>query len=102
MESDDDRGVQRHPLFCEMLYYDDMQNENDEHAINFWKECSRWVKFEETVEEEGTRWSKPHITLITIQSLLQIRNCLSKGGSLFDHNVESFNDLIGKLSFTFK
>lgn len=92
----DDRGVTRRPLFCEMLYYDDTEDENDIEKIHFWKECSRWIKFEETVEEGGTRWSKPHITILTIQSLLQIRNCLNKGGTLFDAQAETYAELIGK------
>ena len=32
-----------------------------------WVEISRWIKYQETVEPEGNRWSKPHVSTPTLQ-----------------------------------
>uniref|UniRef100_A0A915KQ15 Band 3 cytoplasmic domain-containing protein n=1 Tax=Romanomermis culicivorax TaxID=13658 RepID=A0A915KQ15_ROMCU len=92
LESDeDDASFHPRPIFCEMLYFDaDVDDPNAE----CWKESSRWIKFEETVEEAGTRWSKPHVTLLTIRHLLQIKNSLTKGLTLFDVSVQNFAELV--------
>lgn len=57
---------------------------------------SRWVKFEETVERAKDRWSKPHIPLLTLQSIFQLKNCLKRGLVLLDLDVPSFPFLVGK------
>ena len=44
----------------------------------------RWVKFEEDVEDTGKRWSKPHVTTLSLHSLLELRNLLTKGVVLLD------------------
>lgn len=56
----------------------------------------RWIKYEETVEGSKERWSKPHIPLLTLQSLLQLRNCLKRGVMLLDLEVRTFPQLVGK------
>uniref|UniRef100_A0A8C4DPU2 Anion exchange protein n=1 Tax=Dicentrarchus labrax TaxID=13489 RepID=A0A8C4DPU2_DICLA len=49
-----------------------------------WKESARWVKFEEKVEEGGERWSKPHVSTLTLHSLFELRTCLQTGSILLD------------------
>uniref|UniRef100_A0A8C8AND9 Anion exchange protein n=1 Tax=Otus sunia TaxID=257818 RepID=A0A8C8AND9_9STRI len=44
----------------------------------------RWMKFEEKVEDGGERWSAPHIPVLPLQSLFQLRTCLQKGTVLLD------------------
>ena len=44
----------------------------------------RWVKFEEDVEDSGKRWSKPHVATLSLHSLLELRNLLTKGVVLLD------------------
>ena len=34
---------------------------------------TRWVKFEEDVEEGGNRWSKPHVATLSLHSLFELR-----------------------------
>ena len=54
------------PVFTELLelttYSDGFQE---------WKEIARWIKYEETVEIEGNRWSKPHVSTPKLQGWLQ-------------------------------
>uniref|UniRef100_A0A3B4ZVA9 Anion exchange protein n=1 Tax=Stegastes partitus TaxID=144197 RepID=A0A3B4ZVA9_9TELE len=64
-------------LFTEM---DTLQREGDELE---WKE-SAWVKFEEKVEEGGERWSKPHVSTLSLHSLFELRTCLQTGTVLLD------------------
>ncbi|XP_027138713.1 electrogenic sodium bicarbonate cotransporter 4 [Larimichthys crocea] len=65
-------------LFTEM---DTLQWEGDELE---WKESARWVKFEEKVEEGGERWSKPHVSTLSLHSLFELRTCLQTGTVLLD------------------
>uniref|UniRef100_A0A671YH55 Anion exchange protein n=2 Tax=Sparus aurata TaxID=8175 RepID=A0A671YH55_SPAAU len=65
-------------LFTEM---DTLQHEGGELE---WKESARWVKFEEKVEEGGERWSKPHVSTLTLHSLFELRTCLQTGSILLD------------------
>ncbi|XP_057176938.1 electrogenic sodium bicarbonate cotransporter 4 isoform X1 [Triplophysa rosa] len=65
-------------LFTEM---DTLQHEGGEME---WKESARWVKFEEKVEEGGERWSKPHVSTLSLHSLFELRTCLQTGCVLLD------------------
>uniref|UniRef100_A0A8C4DJ00 Anion exchange protein n=1 Tax=Dicentrarchus labrax TaxID=13489 RepID=A0A8C4DJ00_DICLA len=65
-------------IFTEM---DTLQHEGGELE---WKESARWVKFEEKVEEGGERWSKPHVSTLTLHSLFELRTCLQTGSILLD------------------
>ncbi|XP_028829951.1 electrogenic sodium bicarbonate cotransporter 4 isoform X3 [Denticeps clupeoides] len=65
-------------LFTEM---DTLQHEGGELE---WKESARWVKFEEKVEEGGERWSKPHVSTLSLHSLFELRTCLQTGSILLD------------------
>uniref|UniRef100_A0A3Q3QBP6 Anion exchange protein n=1 Tax=Monopterus albus TaxID=43700 RepID=A0A3Q3QBP6_MONAL len=59
-----------------------------------WKESARWVKFEEKVEDGGERWSKPHVSTLTLHSLLELRNCLQTGSILLDLEGYSLPQII--------
>ncbi|XP_041754618.1 electrogenic sodium bicarbonate cotransporter 4-like isoform X3 [Coregonus clupeaformis] len=65
-------------LFTEM---DTLQHDGDDME---WKESARWVKFEEKVEEGGERWSKPHVSTLTLHSLFELRTCIQTGSVLLD------------------
>uniref|UniRef100_A0A673KUZ2 Anion exchange protein n=1 Tax=Sinocyclocheilus rhinocerous TaxID=307959 RepID=A0A673KUZ2_9TELE len=60
---------------------DTLQHEGGEME---WKESARWVKFEEKVEEGGERWSKPHVSTLSLHSLFELRTCLQTGCILLD------------------
>ncbi|XP_035022395.1 electrogenic sodium bicarbonate cotransporter 4 isoform X1 [Hippoglossus stenolepis] len=76
LNEDDD--MPKPTLFTEM---DTLQREGDELE---WKESARWVKFEEKVEEGGERWSKPHVSTLSLHSLFELRTCLQTGTVLLD------------------
>uniref|UniRef100_A0A8D0H8W2 Anion exchange protein n=1 Tax=Sphenodon punctatus TaxID=8508 RepID=A0A8D0H8W2_SPHPU len=48
-------------------------------SLFFFFSFCRWIKFEEKVEEGGERWSKPHVTTLSLHSLFELRTCISKG-----------------------
>ncbi|XP_078285049.1 electrogenic sodium bicarbonate cotransporter 4-like isoform X2 [Rhinoraja longicauda] len=75
-------------LFTEM---DTLQHDGDELE---WKETSRWVKFEEKVEEGGERWSKPHVSTLSLHSLFELRTCLQSDTVLLDLNGYSLPQII--------
>jgi len=76
-----------HHLFCEM----------DELQANLeWKEAARWLKFEEDVDDAG-RWSKPHVATLSLHSLLELRNCLTKGAVYLEFKGEDMVSIVEEL-----
>ncbi|NXO65838.1 S4A5 protein, partial [Phainopepla nitens] len=75
-------------LFTEM---DTLQRDGDEME---WKESARWIKFEEKVEEGGERWSKPHVSTLSLHSLFELRTCLQTGTVLLDLDGYSLPQII--------
>ncbi|KAM8798912.1 anion exchange protein 4 [Eudromia elegans] len=61
-----------------------------------WRETARWMKFEETVEEGGERWSAPHVAALCLRSLCELRTCLQEGTLLLDSDARSFKEIIEK------
>lgn len=57
--------------------------------------CLRWVKFEEKVEEGGERWSKPHVSTLSLHSLFELRTCLQTGTVLLDLDGFSLPQIVG-------
>jgi hypothetical protein len=58
-----------------------------------WKETARWVKFEEDVEDGGNRWSKPHVATLSLHSLFELRNLLTKGAVCLDMDATCLDDI---------
>ncbi|KAM6179834.1 electrogenic sodium bicarbonate cotransporter 4 isoform 2-T2 [Erethizon dorsatum] len=75
-------------LFTEM---DTLQHDGDQME---WKESARWIKFEEKVEEGGERWSKPHVSTLSLHSLFELRACLQTGTVLLDLDRGSLPQII--------
>ncbi|GAB0196224.1 anion exchange protein 4 [Grus japonensis] len=59
-----------------------------------WRETARWIKFEEKVEDGGECWSMPHVPVLRLHSLFQLRMCLQKGTMLLDLDAPSFKEII--------
>ncbi|KAK9532166.1 hypothetical protein VZT92_009565 [Zoarces viviparus] len=78
-------------MFTEM---DTLQSEGGELE---WKESARWVKFEEKVEEGGERWSKPHVSTLTLHSLFELRTCLQTGSVLLDLEGYSLPQIVDEI-----
>ncbi|XP_056205139.1 LOW QUALITY PROTEIN: anion exchange protein 4 [Falco biarmicus] len=62
-----------------------------------WRETARWIKFEEKVEDGGERWSAPHIPVLPLHSLFQLRTCLQEGKMLLDLEAPTFKEIIDKV-----
>ncbi|CAM4601375.1 unnamed protein product [Caretta caretta] len=65
-----------------------------------WKQTARWIKFEEKVEDGGERWSKPHITALSLHSLFELRTCIKKGMILLDLDAHSLKQIVEKVTAT--
>jgi len=59
---------------------------------------SRWIKFEEDVEEGGERWSKPHVATLSLHSLFELRASINSGVVILDMEVTAFSQAIGRCS----
>ncbi|XP_004590738.2 electrogenic sodium bicarbonate cotransporter 4 isoform X3 [Ochotona princeps] len=70
---------------------DTLQHDGDQME---WKESARWIKFEEKVEEGGERWSKPHVSTLSLHSLFELRTCLQTGTVLLDLESGSLPQII--------
>ncbi|XP_042321372.1 anion exchange protein 4 [Sceloporus undulatus] len=62
-----------------------------------WRQTARWIKFEEKVEDGGERWSKPHVTTLSLHSLFELRTCIRKGTIMLDLEAHSFKQIIEKV-----
>ncbi|KAM4624664.1 anion exchange protein 3 [Discoglossus pictus] len=49
-----------------------------------WREMARWIKFEEDVEQDTSRWGKPHVASLSFRSLLELRKTITHGAVLLD------------------
>ncbi|XP_067869376.1 anion exchange protein 2-like isoform X3 [Heterodontus francisci] len=56
----------------------------DKEKCYYWQEVGRWIKYEEDLDKETDRWSKPHVPSLTFRSLLELRKAVSKGAILLD------------------
>ncbi|XP_045033859.1 electroneutral sodium bicarbonate exchanger 1 isoform X3 [Daphnia magna] len=85
-EADGDDGAhESHPLFSEM---EELCYNHDAGEVE-WNETARWVKFEEDVEEGGSRWSKPHVATLSLHSLFELRSLLLNGPVLLDADAQT-------------
>ncbi|CAH8624503.1 unnamed protein product [Heterobilharzia americana] len=85
---------QTHQLFCEL---DELWNDPSGSGETEWREAARWIKFEEDVEENGERWSKPHVATLPLFSLFELRSCLASGVimlNLESYTMEQIADLV--------
>lgn len=48
-----------------------------------WREVSRWIKYEQTIDAETNIWSKPSIGALVYQSLIYLKTGLQHGNILF-------------------
>ncbi|KAM3600005.1 uncharacterized protein V6R79_015657 [Siganus canaliculatus] len=87
----DDDSTPTPTIFTEM---DTLQQDGGELE---WKESARWVKFEEKVEEGGERWSKPHVSTLTLHSLFELRTCLQTGSILLDLEGYSLPQIVDEI-----
>ncbi|KAG8579256.1 hypothetical protein GDO81_010776 [Engystomops pustulosus] len=64
------------------------------HEDPIWKETARWIKFEEKTEDGGERWSRPHVTTLTLHSLFELRMCFERGIISLDAENTTFKGLV--------
>lgn len=81
-------------LFTEL---EELQVNETNSNESFWKETARWVKFEETVEDGGDRWSKPHVATLSLQSLFDLRRFLATSSVQLNCHVDNFSSLIDRV-----
>ena len=55
----------------------------------------RWVRFEEDIEENGKRWSKPHVPALPLKAFIEFRQCFAEGMVALDVPGNSLEDIIG-------
>ncbi|EEC00877.1 sodium bicarbonate cotransporter, putative, partial [Ixodes scapularis] len=76
-----------HPLFSEMEI---LCAEGEEME---WREAARWIKFEEDVEEGGDRWSKPHVSTISLHALMELRSFILNSTVMLDMEATSLENI---------
>ena len=59
-----------------------------------WRETSRWIKYEENVEEGADRWGQAHISPLSFHSLLNVRRCLENGVVMLDLDEKDFTSIV--------
>ncbi|KAL8603683.1 hypothetical protein ACOMHN_017180 [Nucella lapillus] len=77
-------------IFCQL---DILKQRGDSYE---WRESGRWVKYEETVEDGGKRWSKPHVASLSMHYVMELRKCLLEGVFIKDVECYSRSQIIDK------
>ena len=57
----------------------------------------RWVKYEEAVEEGGERWSKPHVSSLPMEALMELQSLLAHCPVLLDLEAYKMSGVAGKM-----
>ncbi|KAE9421496.1 hypothetical protein Angca_004803, partial [Angiostrongylus cantonensis] len=86
------RCVLLHPGDDPLIFTEMMSLEFEESGY-MWRQRARWIKYEQAVEGDFTRFSKPHIALLQVQALMQAKNCLKKGLVLLDVEASGFESI---------
>ncbi|XP_036606864.1 anion exchange protein 4 [Trichosurus vulpecula] len=58
-----------------------------------WRETGRWMLFEEKLDLEARRWSSPHVPILSLSSIWELRALLTTGLVLLDCPVQSLSEL---------
>ena len=56
----------------------------------------RWIKFEEDLEEDADRWSKPHIATLSLPSLFELHSCVHWGSVQLALDNENLFQIVGE------
>ena len=56
---------------------------------------TRWVKYEEAVEEGGERWSKPHVSSLPMEALMELQSLLAYCPVLLDLEAYKMSGVAG-------
>ncbi|VDN51370.1 unnamed protein product [Dracunculus medinensis] len=91
--------LEANPEASPSLYTEMLELESSDDGGLHWNQVARWIKYEQSVEGDGTRFSKPHITLISMLGLLQLRNCLRRGIVLVDCEANNFDDIADTICY---
>jgi hypothetical protein len=94
VDVDHDLDIPVLPLFVQLNIKVGGSNET-----TTWRESSRWVKFQEDVEDGGKRWSKPFVPAVPLSAILDLRHCLLDGIVAFDIQGYNIVDILGKTSY---
>eukprot|EP00092_Neocalanus_flemingeri_P037562 GFUD01040897.1.p1 GENE.GFUD01040897.1~~GFUD01040897.1.p1 ORF type:complete len:877 (+),score=230.71 GFUD01040897.1:117-2747(+) len=65
-----------------------------------WKEVSRWVKFQENVEDGGKRWSKPHVPSCSFSVFSGLRHELENSPVLLNAKGSDINSIVDEVMNT--
>ncbi|CAJ0602477.1 unnamed protein product [Cylicocyclus nassatus] len=87
------RLVLLHPEDDPLVFTEMMTLEESEDG-EIWKQSTRWIKYEQMVEGGFTRFSKPHISLLHMQAMMQARNCFKKGVVLLDDESTGYDCIV--------
>ncbi|KAM8974553.1 anion exchange protein 4 [Pelodytes ibericus] len=62
-----------------------------------WRETARWIRFEEKIEDGGERWSKPHVTTLTLHSIFEMRTSIERATILLDTEKCTFKEIVDSI-----
>ena len=54
------------------------------------------MKYEEAVEEGGERWSKPHVSSLPMEALMELQTIIAKAPVLLDLEAYKMSGVAGK------
>lgn len=62
-----------------------------------WRETARWLKYEENVEEFCKRWSKPHVSSLSVKFVLELKRLLRPAYVCLDLEASSVTEIMDNI-----
>ena len=57
----------------------------------------RWVKFEEVVENTKEHWSKPHVGILSLRSIFDLKEMIANAVLSLNLAADNLEDILGKM-----
>ncbi|KJE97041.1 hypothetical protein CAOG_07527 [Capsaspora owczarzaki ATCC 30864] len=59
-----------------------------------WAQKARWLRYEQLIDDQGDKWGKLHLSVVSIRSLFELRAGLMTGTMLFDIPAKNLQDIV--------
>ena len=68
------------------------------YCVNTMFSLFRWVKFEEVLEEEGKRWSKPHVSSFPMLAISELLDTIRTAAIFLNMEAQTMPQIVGQLA----
>ncbi|CAF0718290.1 unnamed protein product [Brachionus calyciflorus] len=86
-----------HEIYVELEELKSVDKNSIDDQLYEWREVSRWIKYEQTLDSETNIWNRPFVGALVYQSLLYLKTGLQYGTVLLKCDQESLIDIVEEM-----